>query len=322
MNFNIKKIVRRIYEFNFTNCDVKNRAEFYTTNGVSEFVSTFKKNDFENGIIVSPSGYKAGIFFSTNNGGEIYCPTKYNPDIVKFNFNIYGLKKGSYYRVTIPARSAGTLDIITKDRSINLVTDTEELVINEDLTNIDENKELCGIFRAQSNEINLFFTFGKVIVSNIIIDEVEILTETDVEEATQSVVFEEGKLELASYGVFNLKANEPEGYLGRYSAVTKYTGTGINLYYDKTNNEYILERDNVNDVLNESFNLLNYIVELNVNKTVNKNIYANYRICEVSLEPSPNTLKQGYIKFDFVDFNGNKVLLNEGRISILIYKLY
>lgn len=322
MEINIKKIIRRIYEFDFSNCDVKNRSEFYTTNGVSEFVSTFKKNDFENGIIVSPSGYKVGLFYSTNNGGEIYCPTKYNPDIVKFNFNIYGLKKGSYYRVTIPARSAGSLNMITDNRVINVTTDTEELVLNEDLTNVDENKELYGIFRANSNEINLFFSLGKVIIANIIIDEVELLTETESEEVINTVQLDEGKIQLASYGVFNLKPNEPEGYVGRYLATTKYTGNGINLYYDKTTNEYILERDNVNDILNESFNLLNYIVDFNVNKTVNKNVFANYRICEVSLEPSPNTLKQGFIRFDFVDQTGQKVVLNEGRISIVINKIY
>lgn len=321
MDLNIKKIIRRIYEFDFSNCDVKNRAEFYTTNGVSEFITTFKKNDFENGIIVSPSGYKAGIFFSTNNGGEIYCPTKYNPDIVKFNFNIYGLKKGAYYRITIPSRSAGSLDIITKDRTITVVTDSEELVLTDDLTEVNENKEVCGVFRAYANEINLLFTLGKVIISNIIIDEVEILTETDVEETVAAVSLEEGKLELSAYGVFNLKPNIPEGYLGKYLAVTKYTGNGINLYYDRNANEYILERDNVNDILNESFNLLNYVIDFNLNKTVSKNIYTNYRICEVSLEPSPNTLKQGYIKFDFVDNAGNKVLLDDGRISILIHKL-
>lgn len=319
---NIKKIVKRIYQFDFKNCDVKNRAEFYTNNGVSEFVSTFKKHDFENGIIVTPANYKVGLFYTTNNGGEIYCPTKYNPDIVKFSFNIYGLKKGAYYRMTIPARSAGELNLVTDNRMINVVTDTEELIINEDLTKVNENKELYGIFRATTNEINFLFTLGKVVIADIIIDEVELFTDEDNETSPTNSLLNEGKIQLSAYGVFNLNVISPNDYNGKYIEATKYTGKGINLYYDKKNNEYILERDNANDILNESFNLLNYVIDFNLNHTVNKNIFVNYRICEVSLEPSPNTLKQGYIKFDFVDKDNNKVILNEGRITILINKIY
>ena len=88
MEFNVKKVLRRIYQLDFSNCLVKNKEEFYTEKGVSTFAATFKKTDFDNGIVVTPNGYKNGLFYSVENGGEIYSPTKFTPDLVTFSLNI------------------------------------------------------------------------------------------------------------------------------------------------------------------------------------------------------------------------------------------
>jgi len=324
-NLSIKKVLRRIYEFNFAKCEVQNRNEFYVSNGVSEFVTTFKKQDIDTGVIVTPSGYQIGLFYSVANGGEIYSSPKYNPDVVSFSFNIYGLKKGKYYRITIPAHSAGSLQMVTKDRNLVVTTDTQDLLINEDLTDVNEYKDYYGLFRAESEEINLFFTIGKIYINNIIIDEIELFEEeqTEDEEELPDTQFDKGKIQLKAYGVFGLKAQFNKLFNGRFVGTTKYTGSGINLYYDRVNDYYLIERDNVNDVLGESFTSANYIVEINLNKTVNKDLFNTYRICMVNAEPSPNTLRQGCISFDFVDYTGNKVKVSdsESRISILIYKI-
>lgn len=324
MEFNVKKVLRRIYQLDFSNCLVKNKEEFYTEKGVSTFAATFKKTDFDNGIVVTPNGYKNGLFYSVENGGEIYSPTKFTPDLVTFSLNIYGLKKGAYYKITIPSRSAGTLNIITDNRKINITTDAEDLVMDADLTGINESIEQYGIFRASSNEINLFFTLGKVIISNIIIDEVELASDTEKEELQDNSVIEDGKYQLAAYGVFNVKPSIPENFNGKYIALSRYTGRGINLYYNKSTYEFILERDNANDILNESFNLLNYTVEINTTKVINNKKFIYCDISSIEMEPSPNTLKQGYIKFAFVTKDGNNLnALNlEGRISIIINKIY
>jgi len=323
----VKKIERRIYEFDFSQCEVQHRSEFFVSNGVSEFVTTFKKQDIDSGIIVTPGGYRVGLFYSVSNGGEIYSSPKFNPDIVSFNFNIYGLKKGKYYRITIPARSAGTSAIITTDRNLVVTTDTQDMIIKEDLTDVlEENKECYGLFRAESEEINLFFTIGKIVISDIIIDEIELLQEDEEEKEDEGLDTEQlnyGKYQLVAYGVFNMKAEMREIFNGRYLSATKYTGKGLNLYYDRVNDQYVLERDNAHDILGTSFTTANYVIDINLNKTVNKNIFSTYRICEVSAEVSPNTIKQGYIVFEIVDVNGNKVNIsnNDSRVTILVHKL-
>lgn len=319
----VKKIDRRIYEFDFSKCEVLDKREFFAENGVSEFVTTFKKQDLDNGIVVTPSGYHMGLFYSVTNDGEIYSSPRYNPDIVTFNFNFYGLKKGKYYRLTIPARSTGSISTITTDRTLRVTTDAQDILINENLTDVLENKEYYGLFKAESNEINLFFTIGKIYISDIIVDEIELLEEEEENDEEVDEQIESGKLKLAAYGVYNLKANYSDLFNGRYLETTKYTGKGINVYYDRVGNTYVIERDNVNDILGTSFTSANYFVEININKTENLDKFNTYRICTVSAEPSPNTIKQGYIRFDFVDYGGNRVDISnyDSRVTILVYKL-
>lgn len=320
MGLNIKKIIKRIYQIDFSNCVVKNKEEFYSEKGVSTFTTTLRKADLDNSIIVTPTGYKNGLFYSTENGGMIYAPTKFTPDITNFTLNLYGLVKGKYYKVTVPAQSSGNLTLITDNRRLSIVTDNEEAVIDVDLTDVNVMTEHIGIFRATSNEVNLLFSLGKVMFSNIIIDEVELVTDEVSTEIEDDNAADEGKYQLVTYGIYSAKPNISEEFKGRYIALSKFSGKGINLYYDKVSNEYVLERDNACDILGESFNLLQYIVDININKIAN----ASYQITELSIEPSPNTLKQGYLKFCLSDKLGNIILPStvDGRITILIHKIY
>jgi hypothetical protein len=320
----IKKINRRIYEFNFSNTELVDGNELVVENNISEFVMNFKKRDLDHGIIVTPSGYTSGLVYKSSNGGEVYNNPSWIPDIINFALNIYGLKKGAFYKLTVIGRDTGSNTIITNDRTIRVTNEEKELLIDQDLKNVDKNSEFQAIFRSFDNETNLFFSIGKVFINNIIVDEIELFTDDDEVLEDSAVVIEEGKLQLAAYGIFTTQPNTDHEYKGRYIPMLRYTGRGINLYFDRNNNQYILERDNVEDTLGESFTNLNYIIDFNFNKVVNKQLFTDYNIVEVNTDLSPNTLKQGYLVFEFTDAHDTPVIYTnkDGRITVLIYRLY
>ena len=84
--------------------------------------------DMDKGIIVTPQGYSNGLFYRASNGGEIYSSPKYMPDIVTFNLNVFGLKKGSFYKLTVIGRDTGPTTFITDDRNVIVTNQENELL--------------------------------------------------------------------------------------------------------------------------------------------------------------------------------------------------
>jgi hypothetical protein len=323
----IKKIVDRIYEFNFKESELVDGNEIIATETASEFVMTFRKRDLDRGIIVTPSGYKKGLVYKSSNGGEFYNNPSWIPDIVNFSLNVYGLKKGHFYKLTVTGRDTGNNTVITSDRSLTVSNEEKELLIDEKLNGVKENREHHSIFRSIDNEANLLFKIGKIYINNITIDEIELIGDKqgqkqEAEASTAEV--HDGKIRAVAYGIFTTEATTGSDYKGRYVPMTRYSGKGISLYLDKTTNEYVIERDNEQDTVGESFTNINYSVDINLNKVVNKGLFSHYDITEVSAEASPNTLKQGFIRFDFVDVSGKVVYYGNknSRILITVSKIF
>lgn len=329
----VRKLVKNIYRFDLSECTIEDGNEIYVTSGgINEFVNAFRKNDLDSGIIVTPGGYSRGLVYKSSNGGEFYNKPEWMPDVVTFSMNVFGLKRGAFYRLTVISRTThkyNRMIDVTDDRSLEVSNDNQELLINEDVSDVYENKQYSSIFRAISNEINLFFRIGKIFISDIIIDEVELLSEEvmsedEITEEEQNVVIEDGHAKLAAYGIFStIPTEDVQNYKGRYLSMTHITGKGLSLYYDTTTKEYVLERDNIEDTLTGSLTGIEYLIDFNFNKVVSKRIFSGYRITEVSTDLSPNTLKQGYIRFEFVDNNGNVVdnLNNDGRFAFIVNKI-
>jgi hypothetical protein len=320
----IKKVNNRIYEFDFSKTDLIDGNEIIVNNKVSEFVMAFRRRDLDKGIIVTPSGYTKGLVYKSSNGGEIYNNPMWVPDVVTFALNVYGLKKGCFYKLTVISRDTGTNNIITSDRSLFVTNEEKESIIDVNVKGEPELKEYYGIFRSNDNEANLFFSIGKIYVSNIIIDEVEMISEEKSDLDSPENKIEEGKIQVAAYGVFNLEPIVESSFKGRYVPLTKYTGKGINLYFDKNTQQYVIERDNVNDVLGESFTNLNYLVDINTSKVVSKGLFDRVDVVEVNIDISPNTIKQGFIRFELIGKDGTamKYKHKDGRLSIIISKIY
>jgi hypothetical protein len=323
----IKKVVDRIYEFDFSNSELYDGREIIIQNGISEFSTNFRKMDMDKGIIVTPQGYTNGLFYRSSNGGEIYSSPKYMPDIVAFNLNVFGLKKGVFYKLTVIGRDTGATTFITNDRSVVITNQDNELLMNESFSGVEVNKDFVTLFRATTNEANLFFRVGKIFINDIILEEIEMMKDFD--EAQEEYIpdneYQEGKLQLVSFGTFSTEPiQNPSLYNGRYLSIIKYAGKGISLFLDTQTNQYVLERDNSNDTIGEPFTNINYLIDFNFNKVVNKGQFSQYNIVEVSPEVSPNTLKQGLLRFEFVDSNDNTVKYSgkDSRLTILIYKIY
>lgn len=324
-DLNIKKVKECIYEFDLSKCELVDGNEMIVTNGISEFTMAFRKNDLDNGIIVTPQGYSRGLIYKSSGGGSFYNNPKWAPDKILFRFNLLGLKKNVFYKLTVSCKDAGPdIKYITDDRSLTVTTDANEVVIDDSPIGLTEYKEYYGIFRSYSNEVNLLFSIGKISINNIRIDEIELNDEEDEEDDTSKIAdlkFDAGKTKIAALGMFSCSPKEIDTYLGRYIALVKFAGQGLNLYYDKDNNDYLLERDNAVETLVDSFLNINYIIDINTNKMVNS---SRYVIEEISQEISPNTFKPGYIRFAFVDKNDNKIRCPDtaGRLVITVTKIF
>lgn len=318
---NIKKVVQRIYEFDLKRCELEDGNEMIQTEHGNEFVNTFIRRDIDRGIIVTPGSYNRGLVYKSSNGGEFYNNPDWLPEVERFSLNVYGLKKGTFYRITVISRNTrkfNRLLDVTDNRKLEVLGETQELIINKDISETMSNTEFSGIFRASSIEENIYFSIGKIYINNIIIDEVELLSDVEeTDERPQDFEIDSGKSNIVGYGVFSpVLLNET----GRYGELSRITGKGVNLYFDKNTKSYIIERDNTEDTINTSFTGINYIVDFNFNKAPYLN---KYQITEVSADVSPNTLKQGYIRFEILDKNDQpeQYTRNTGRIAIIVRKI-
>ena len=318
----IKKVIQNIYKIYWTKQLVEDKDEYLITKNINEFKSSFRRLDKSTGTLVSFENYSGGIFYSNDDERCIYSSPNMSPEKVSFTINMFGLKRNNFYLITLRAKNTGNNELITNNRDLTVTTDAQELLINEDLRNVREYQNYYGLFKANSNEVNIFLEFGKICISEINIDEVELVAEETEEEVALETI-QAMSLDVAAYGWFGLKPDIDETFKGKHLYMQKYSALGISLYFNKETNEYVIERDNVNDVLNNSFTSINYLVQINMDKVVHKE-FSNYKITCVSNEPSPNTFKQGYIKFVLVDDSGKVVTPKdiEGKINILIIKLF
>lgn len=320
----VKKILRKIYNIDYSKILLRDDDEFILQdNGVSEFTQMLKKTDMDNGVIVTPSGYRSGLFYSVNNDGELYSSSKLLPDIVNFSFNIFGLKRNHFYRITIIARDTDANTIITNDRTITVLDDVRQVVIQSNLKGYDSNQEITGYFRSFSNEVNLHFALGKVIIKDINIDEVILAEEDNFVENGQELTEEitDGKETLCMYGIYNLTPVIPEGFKGRHILLSRYSGRGMDIYYDQIDKVYLLEKSNIENIVDEPITNLAYKIDLNIYKLPNNDIFDNFKIIETSTDISPNTLKQGYIKFVFIKNGENVEYSNDnGRLYVSVYQ--
>lgn|SRR5574344_625844 len=323
----IKKILRKIYNLDFTKITLRNNDEFILqNNGVSEFTQFFKKTDLDNGVIVTPTAYRSGLFFSADNTGALYSSSKLLPDMVTFGLNILGVKKNYFYRITILAKDTDTYDIITKDRSITVIDDSRQAILTGNAKGFDKYQEYTGYFRAMSNEANLYFTMGKIFIKDIIIDEVVLMEEENLnsnEKEDSDEEIPENKETLVGYGTFSLRPAFEEFSKAANCELMKYFGKGIQLFYNRLSKVYIIERSNTDNVLTEPFTNANYKIELNFNKVKNDVVFDNYKIVNISTDISANTLKQGSVSFALVknSVNVEYPYGDENKLLIEIYKI-
>ena len=323
MGFDVKKIVQRIYEFDLSNTSLVDGDEILSDDsyGGNEFLNNFTRRDLDHGIVITPRGYRNGLVYKSSNGGEFYNNPAWVPDIVSFGLNLYGLKKGRFYRVTVIGRNVhkyNRITDITEDRHIEVMSQEKERIIYEDLSEKMSNTECEGIFRASSIEENLHISLGKIYISNIIIDEIEILDEGETRQEHEDLVIETGKATLLGYGVFSCKL--PDFSHGVSAELEKLSGKGISVYLNKETKLYTIERDNADDCIGLPLSNISIFYEINDGKCPG----AHHSIADVSEKVSPHTIKPGYISFRMLgDADGKPLLYDNAyaRLYIFVNKL-
>lgn len=326
MEMEIKKVTRKLYSINYDNILLEDRAEFIASNrGIDEFAKYLRFDNRDNNSITTFSGYRKGLFYFSDNGGEIVAVSKFEPDIISFKMNIYGTIKNRFYRLIVKARDTDGMNIVTHDRTLVVTDDSDQVVIQTDLKGSYTHKNTTGYFRATGADVNLFFTLGKIAIKDIIVEEVVLAEEEKIQEITDSEADEtlsNNKISLAAYGVFNLKPTKSQSFGGRYIQLEELTGKGLVLTLDSKEKHYILERSNVNEVLPDSFTGIEYLVDFNTNKIVSAGKFDKFEIIKITSDISPTTFKQGYIVFAFIK-DGKKIQYDEDyRIYISINKIY
>jgi hypothetical protein len=317
----VSKVLRQIYSIDYSKILLKNGDEFVTeSNGMSDLNQYLRKNDMDTEVLVSFAGYRNGLFYTTNDGGEIFNDPSMLPELVTFSMDLVGLKKNLWYRVSITAKNTGNITTFSTNRKIQVTDGTQALIIDCDLNGVNDDTEYIGYFRSNSAESYLFFTIGKVIIKDIHIEEVEI--EGDAVKTDDKIeTIGPASLKLCAYGCFAMKP-EIGDFKGRYVRLNNIAGTGLELYFDITDTSYVLERSNDPDILGESFTGYQYLVSINKDKLKSEGIFSRLDIVDVNGNLSPNTLKQGYIEFALVDDNGLKVKYPDaGRVVITVEKM-
>jgi hypothetical protein len=329
----IKKIKQEIYRFNFINSELEDRYAILSVNeeGLDELLIALKKTDFDNGISVIPAGYTSGLYYSSKNDGEIYSSPYKIPDIVKFRLSFDGLRRNGWYRLKVISRDYGSNDdiaTIADDRSLYVTTSNNELLVDEDLSNVEDNKEFISIFKSTSNEIDLIFKMGSIYISDIIVEEIipDLKVEEEDEEFPHTIIGE-GKYRLYGWGIYDLNMNVPQEHTS-YTRITQLSGQGISLFYDSKNNEICLERDGTDSTMIDPFTDSKYVIELNENKITNydkskkENIYDKIVLTEINSDLSPNTRELGFVKYAFIK-NGNKIKFSnsDSKLTIFIWKI-
>lgn len=324
----VKKIKKSVYELSFAGCPLEDKDEFAIRNGISEFTTSFKTTDTTKAV-VTPGGYGGkGMFYSVEDDGSFYSSPNFDPDMLTFNFDILGLRKGAFYQLTVKAKDAGKTSLpveITKDRSLTVSNDVNDLVIKRDLTGVDEPAACHGIFRAYGTEAVLYFSIGKISISGIAIEEIEVdVGDSSKDEDEPASTIGIATLRVAAYGIFEIR---PAQQLGssklRWSALPKLGGMGILCFYDERLQEFSIERDAANDILGDALSEPKFEIQIDLNKAVGYNRFSGYSITAVSSDVSENTLKAGSVRFALVDWQGRKVDPSalDGRMMVIVRKV-
>jgi hypothetical protein len=192
----VKNVIQELYSFDFSKTSLLDKYEIIS----DEFTNNFSLRDIDRGYSVVPFGYVKGLFYKASEGAIFNSP-RYQPEVVSFGVAINGLKKGHFYRITVVAKNTRKYsmfsDDVTDDRTLIIKNAYKEILINKDFSDDLEYVEVSSIFKAESVEDRLAVSIGKISLKNVIIEEIEIVTEeaapVEVDEEPADVVYTSGK---------------------------------------------------------------------------------------------------------------------------------
>jgi hypothetical protein len=303
-NYTIKSVIRKIYSINYKNIKLENNTELIVSKRTNDFHQLlYMNNEITNTHLIpyfdsENKTTQTGLFYKDN---TIYNHPIYGEPLISFRLSLTGIKMGSFYRIRFIVSSVETF-VEGASSKLYVVLNGKDIVHNKNVPSTETNVDY--IHMSSESVLNIAVTIGKVIIKDIIFEEVEIV---EAVEAKKTVVEIPDLVNLKAYAIL-----KPSMLTDRDKVMSKFPllrGIGVNVLYNKQTDLFIVERNKENDVIQENIGFAKYLIDV---RCVNGGYVSKQTVSE---SPSPFSGYNGYSTFK----------LNEGKdetiLYILIYEL-
>lgn len=303
-NYTIKSVVRKIYSINYNNIKLENNMELIISKKTNDFHQLlYMNNEITNTHMIpyfdnETKSTQTGLFYKDN---TIYNHPVYGEPLISFRLSLTGIKQNSFYRIRFIVSSIDTY-VEGASPKLYVVLNGRDIVYNRDVPNKDTNIDY--IYMSSESVLNIAVTIGKVIIKDIIFEEVEIAESV---EAKKNIIEIPDLINLKAYAIF-----KPSMLTNRDKVMTKFSllrGIGVNVLYNRETDLIIIERNKENDVIQENIGFNKYLIDI---RCINGGYITDQFVSDSS---SPFSGYNGFSTFK----------LNEGKedtvIYILIYEL-
>lgn len=303
-DYTIKSVLKKIYSIDYNNINLENNTELIISSNTNDFHQLlFMNNEITNTHLIptfetETRRTQTGLFYKDN---TIYNHPLYGDPLISFRLSITGIKQSSFYRLRFITSPVETYvdDISSK---VYIVINGKDIIYNKEITKNDTN--IDHIFYSEATVLNIAVTIGKVIIKDIIFEEVEVMEEVQTQ---QTVVEIPDLMNLKAYSVFY-----PRMLAIQDKVISKFPlvrGIGLNILYDKNDDVIIVERNKENDVIQDNIGYSKYLIDV---KLFNSGEISDFKLSE---EPSPFSGAGGYLTFRLDGSNKDTI------IYVLIYEL-
>lgn len=302
-NISVKSVIKKIYSINYNNIKLENNTELIISRSTNDFHQLLYMNDDVSNTHLIPyyeTDYKVaqtGIFYKDN---SIYNHPTYGEDFISFRLSLTGIRNDRDYRIRFIVSPSNSFN--EHSSKLYTILNGKDIMYNKEVT--DVNTTIDYIFHSDASVMNIAVTIGKVIIHDIIIEEVEVKNQTIKEKDTFELP---DLMNLKAYAVI-----KPSMLTNVDRDITKFPilrGVGLNILYDRVSDVIVVERNKENDVIQDNIGSVEYLTQVNIfNGGKIDNLTASENISKLS-----NT--KGFVTFDLEDFNEQTI------IYILVYQL-
>lgn len=302
-DYTIKSVIKKIYSIDYSNISLEDNTELIISRNTNDFHQLLFMDDDINNIYLIPrfesnlKSVQTGLFYKEN---SFYNHPTYGDPLISFKLTLSGIKQNSMYRIRFVVEKIDHyLDGVSN--KLYVVADGQDVLYNKE---IKKNETIEYIHASNSTMLDLAITIGKIIIKDIVVEEVEVFEKV---ECTKNNTTIPDLSLLKAYAVFKPKMiTIGDKKIEKYPLVR---GIGLNILHDTETDRVIIERNMNNDVLKDNINNFKYFVKVSV---LNGGNISDIRVMEGA---APFGNSNGYYSFNLSKATDNTL------VYILIYEL-